>query len=128
MYERIKLLRTEELHLTQTEFGEHLGVKRDVINNIENNRLKNPSKQEPLYRLICQKFDVNEEWLRTGNGEMFIEVDKENLLMMWAADVLKDESDSFKRRFVKMLSQLEESDWKVLERMAIMLHSENEEN
>ena len=66
MYERIKLLRTEQLHMTQTEFGEALGVKRDVINNIENNRLKNPEKQEPIYRLMCEKFNVSEEWLRTG--------------------------------------------------------------
>ena len=78
MYDRIKLLRTEELHMTQTEFGEALGVKRDVINNIENNRLKNPEKQEPIYRLMCEKFNVSEEWLRTGEGEMFAEVPAED--------------------------------------------------
>lgn len=78
MYERIKLLRTEQLHMTQTEFGEALGVKRDVINNIENNRLKNPEKQEPIYRLMCEKFNVSEEWLRTGEGEMFAEVPVED--------------------------------------------------
>ena len=50
MFERIKLLRTEQLHMTQTEFGEALGVKRDVINNIENNRLKNPEKLVPCQR------------------------------------------------------------------------------
>jgi transcriptional regulator with XRE-family HTH domain len=64
--------------MTQTEFGEALGVKRDVINNIENNRLKNPEKQEPIYRLMCEKFNVSEEWLRTGEGEMFAEVPVED--------------------------------------------------
>ena len=54
--------------MTQSEFGEKLGVKRDVINNIENNRLKKPENQEPIYRLICEKFNVNEDWLRTGAG------------------------------------------------------------
>lgn len=126
MYDRIRFFRTEKLHMTQSEFGEVLGVKRDVINNIENNRLKNPEKQEPLYRLICQKFNINEEWLRTGEGEMYIEVDKENQLIIWAASVLKDESDSFRRRFIRMLMELNDDDWKTLEKVAIKLH--NEEN
>lgn len=69
--DRIKYLRKEYLKKSQTDFGEMLGVKRDVINNIENNRLKNPQKQEPLYRLICSKCNLNEEWLRNGTGEMF---------------------------------------------------------
>ena len=123
MYDRIRFLRTEKLHMTQSEFGEVLGVKRDVINNIENNRLKNPEKQEPLYRLICQKFDISEEWLRTGKGEMYIEVDKENQLMIWAASVLKDESDSFRRRFVKALSELGEEEWELIEKFALKLHN-----
>lgn len=124
---RIEILR-KDLELSRRAFGEKLGVSENVIVNIEYDRLKRPNQKDSLYKLICKEFDVNEKWLRTGEGEMFVELDKENLLMMWAADVLKDESDSFKRRFVKMLSQLEEEDWKVLERMAIMLHNEHEEN
>lgn len=122
--QRIKELR-KKLGLSQDEFGRRLGVTRGAITNIELNKTE---PKDLFLNLICDVFDVNEEWLRTGNGEMFIEIDKENQLMMWAADVLKDESDSFRRRFVKMLSQLGEEDWKTLERMAIMLHSEHEEN
>lgn len=124
MNQRIKELR-KKLGLSQDEFGRRLGVTRGAITNIELNKTE---PKDLFLNLICDVFDVNEEWLRTGNGEMFIEIDKENQLMMWAADVLKDESDSFRRRFVKMLSQLGEEDWKTLERMAIMLHSEHEEN
>lgn len=54
--------------MTQSEFAEKLGIKRDVINNIENNRLKKPELQEPIYRLICKEFGINEDWLRTGAG------------------------------------------------------------
>ena len=92
MYERIKLLRTEQLHMTQTEFGEALGVKRDVINNIENNRLKNPEKQEPIYRLMCEKFNVSEEWLRTGEGEMFLPLTKNQLITEFAADLVMEDN------------------------------------
>lgn len=68
LFERVRYLRKEKLQLTQSEFAEKLGVKRDVINNIENNRLKRPELQEPVYRLICKEFGVNEDWLRTGTG------------------------------------------------------------
>ncbi len=56
---------------------------------------------------------------------MFIKLDKENQLMIWAANILKDESDSFKRRFVKMLMELDESDWETLEKICVKLHKES---
>jgi len=117
MYERIKLLRTEQLHMTQTEFGEALGVKRDVINNIENNRLKNPEKQEPIYRLMCEKFNVSEEWLRTGKGEMFVPLTKNQLITEFAADLVM-EDNTFKKRLFEALAKLNESEWEVLEKLA----------
>lgn len=126
MYERIKLLRTEQLHMTQTEFGEALGVKRDVINNIENNRLKNPEKQEPIYRLMCEKFNVNEEWLRTGEGEMFITLNRSQQIAQLTADLFKGEKDSFKERLLLALSKLDENDWKVLEKIADDLTKEKD--
>lgn len=117
MFERIKLLRTEQLHMTQTEFGEALGVKRDVINNIENNRLKNPEKQEPIYRLMCEKFNVSEEWLRTGKGEMFIPLTRDQLITDFAADLIM-EDNTFKKRLVEALAKLDENEWDVLEKLA----------
>lgn len=117
MFERIKLLRTEQLHMTQTEFGEALGVKRDVINNIENNRLKNPEKQEPIYRLMCEKFNVSEEWLRTGKGEMFIPLTRDRLITDFAANLIM-ENDTFKKRLVEALAKLDENEWEVLEKLA----------
>lgn len=71
--ERIKFLRKEKLKLSQEKFGEKLGVKRDVINNIENDRLKRPDQKEPLYMLICEKFNVSSEWLKDGKGDIFVE-------------------------------------------------------
>ena len=117
MYERIKLLRTEQLHMTQTEFGEALGVKRDVINNIENNRLKNPEKQEPIYRLMCEKFNVSEEWLRTGEGEMFVPLTKNQVITEFAADLVMEDY-TFKKRLFVALAKLNESEWEVLEKLA----------
>ena len=72
MNTRIKEVRNA-LKLSRDEFGEKLGVSRDVIANIELDRLANPKQKEPLIRLICEKFNINYEWLTTGQGEMYIE-------------------------------------------------------
>ena len=67
MSARIKAVR-ETLHLSQREFGEKLGVSRDVISNIEYGRVR-PKKL--LLHHMCQLYKINEHWLQTGEGEMF---------------------------------------------------------
>ncbi len=69
--DRIKMVRMKS-GLSQAAFGERLGVSRDVVNNVENDRLKKPEQKESLYRLICREFSVKETWLRTGEGEMLL--------------------------------------------------------
>lgn len=64
---RIKKIR-KELDLTQTEFAARIGSVQNTVTGYENGR-RNPSA--PVIALICEKFDVREEWLRTGEGEMF---------------------------------------------------------
>ncbi len=118
MNDRIKKIR-KELDLTQQKMADTLGVKRNTVAQWE---LGINSLTDQVIMAICREFNVNEEWLRTGNGEMFNEIDRENRLMIWTAKVLKDESKSFKKRFVDMLSELTESDWETLEKMTILLH------
>lgn len=77
--ERIRELRKNHLHLSQTEFGKRLGVNRDVIGNIELNRLVRPEQKLSLLKLICKEFSVNEDWLLNGMGPMFSEPDTFNL-------------------------------------------------
>lgn len=71
MHERIKILRKNHLNLSQEAFGARLGVSRSVINNIERNCLARPEQKLSLIKLMCKEFGVNEEWLHTGEGEMF---------------------------------------------------------
>jgi transcriptional regulator with XRE-family HTH domain len=65
--DRIKAIRTA-LKLSQREFGERLGVSRDVISNLEYGRVQ---PKELLLKHICKLYGVNEEWLLRGEGEMF---------------------------------------------------------
>lgn len=118
---RIKKIRTDS-GLTQQQFADVLGIKRGAIANYEIGR---NTPIDAVISLICDKFNVNKEWLLTGSGEPYVKIDKENQLMMWAGYVLKDESDSFKRRFVNMLMDLDESDWESLEKMCLLLNKKD---
>lgn len=68
MNDRIKKLR-RTLDLTQQEFASKIGSVQNTITGYETGR-RVPSSQ--VITLICKTFNVNEEWLRTGKGEMFI--------------------------------------------------------
>ena len=72
MNTRIKELRTY-LHLTQKEFGDKIGFKPSSINDIEHARC---NVSDRIIIAICAKYNVNEEWLRYGHGEMFIKYDE----------------------------------------------------
>lgn len=69
MNERIKQLR-KVLGLTQQEFADRIGVKRNTVATYEGGR---NAPVDSVSSLICKEFNVNEEWLRNGVGEMFID-------------------------------------------------------
>jgi len=71
MGERIKMLRKNYLNLTQTSFGNHLGVSRSVINNIERDCLARPEQKLSLIKLMCKEFNVNENWVLNGVTPIF---------------------------------------------------------
>lgn len=68
MHERLKTIR-QVLGLTQTEFGAQIGSTQNAITGYETGR-RAPSKA--AINNICKTFRVNETWLRTGEGEMFL--------------------------------------------------------
>ena len=115
MNERIKKLR-KSLDLTQAKFGEKIGSTQNNIANYETGR-RIPSAA--AINNICKTFNVNDDWLRTGNGEMFIEMSRDEEIAAFVGKTLSTESDTFKKRFISMLSRLSESDWEVLERMVM---------
>ena len=68
--DNVKHLRKNVLGLTREKFGERLGVSAGEINNIERGVLARPELKEPLFRLMCSEFNINYEWLMTGEGAM----------------------------------------------------------
>ncbi|MCI9072812.1 MAG: helix-turn-helix transcriptional regulator [Lachnospiraceae bacterium] len=113
MKDRIKRIR-KELDLTQQEFADRLGIKRGGIANYEVGR-NEPA--DSVISLICREFDVNENWLRQGTGTIFLEKTGDERVASFIGSVLACEEDSFKKRFISLLSTLSESQWEALEKM-----------
>ncbi|RGC26105.1 helix-turn-helix domain-containing protein [Hungatella hathewayi] len=87
MNERIKQLR-KALNLTQQEFADKIMVKRNTVATYEMGRSE-PS--DSAFSLICREFNVNPDWLRTGEGEMFVQLTDQQKLMKYTAMILKGE-------------------------------------
>lgn len=119
MNKRIKLLRNT-LGLSRNDFGAAIGVSGDVINNLERGRNKTPMSPI-LIKHLCDIYNVNEQWLRTGIGEMFIDTvsntDEETnfqSLSRAALQIIKDfhslspeDQTDFIQQAEKLLSNLE---------------------
>lgn len=99
MNERIKELR-KSLGLTQEKFANRIGIKRNTLANYEIGR------NEPIDGIvfsICREFNVNEEWLRTGEGEMFIQRAEEEEIADLVYDLLDPKDDSFYIAVIELL-------------------------
>jgi len=113
MKDRIKTLRSRE-GLTQQQFADSLGISRGNIAAYEVG--KNPPS-DAVISLICKEYNVNETWLRTGEGEMFIPLSRKDSIMQLAESMMQTETASFKERFFLALSKLDEDEWEILEKI-----------
>ena len=115
MHERIKELRIA-LNLTQEAFAKRLGVKRNTIGNYETgNRV--PSEQSIFS--ICREFNVREEWLRSGTGEMFNELSQEEEVADIVGQTLPQAPDFIKDTFIalgKLSQDFTPDDWKAVKK------------
>lgn len=107
MSNRIKAVR-EALKLSQREFGEKLGVSRDVISNLEYDRVQ---PKELLLRHICQLYSVNPRWLESGEGEMFDSDSADTAKLDEALSIfkaLRPEFQDYALEQIKKLAELQE--------------------
>ncbi len=112
MKNRIKKIRKDS-KLTMEQFGSKIGITKSSVSLLESGK-NSPSAQ--TIRLICQEFDINEEWLRTGQGEMTYPKGRNQIVSEFAADLIK-EPESFKTRLIESLAKLDEKDWIELEKI-----------
>lgn len=122
MNTRIEQIRKTE-SLSRAAFGSRIGVSGDVINNLERGRVE---IKDHIIKLICSEFNVSEEWLRYGTGDMYVEMTRDEQIATFIGRMQANEGDSFKKRFISMLAALDENEWEVLEKMVLMLRDGNE--
>lgn len=117
MNERIKQLR-KKLGMSQDEFGRILGVTRGVIANIELNR----AAIKPLFiDLLCTTYNVNEDWLRSGAGDMFAPVSKEQEFHQLLTDI-EYSNDDFIKNLLRAYWKLSENERAVIRKLIAELH------
>lgn len=116
MNERFKELR-KTLGLTQSKFGEILGITTSGVSDIEAGR-RNVTEQHLIMLSNYKDRPINIEWLRTGKGEMFKKLNRQQELAQLTATLFKEEEDSFKSRLIIALAQLNEEEWELLEKIS----------
>lgn len=117
MEERLKELR-KTLNLTQQEFADKIGVKRNTIAQYESGR---NAPIDAVITLICRTYGVDETWLRTGEGKMFISRGRSEAIAQEVNRFMADHPDSFRERLISLLIRLDEKQWEVLEQYARQL-------
>ncbi len=113
MNERIQKL-IDSLNIKKAEFAKRLNLSQPFVSELCSG-IKSPSDR--TIADICREFNVSERWLRTGEGDMFVQLSRDEEIAAFMGDILKGEDDNFKRRFIAMLSKLDENDWELLEKM-----------
>lgn len=121
MGDRLKVLR-KKLGLTQQEFADRLGIKRNAVTNYEVGR-NDPA--DMVVSLICREFSVSEKWLRTGEGDMFIQKRREDQIAEYFHD-LQGLNDELKKRLVAALAAIQTKDWEIIRQIVEKIVRDNE--
>lgn len=109
--QRFKELR-KALNIKQGDFAKELAISQGHASDIENGR---KAVSNRIIEILSLKYSVNEGWLRTGNGDMFVPMTRSETIAKFAGELLKEEEESFKRRLLSALAKLDERQWEVLE-------------
>lgn len=109
--------------LTKTAFAERLNVSQSFISRLAIGASV-PSDRTIVD--ICREFGVSEQWLRTGEGEMFVRLSREEEITKFLMTVIRDPDSEFQRQLLATMAKLEPAQWKLMEQMLDNLISQRE--
>lgn len=117
---RVRKIRLQK-GISQEQFGELIGIKKAAVSKIENG--DNSLSRSNLIS-IYKQFNINEEWLLYGKGEMFIPESRENEIRAFFENALSSDTDLAKiqRKFINTLISLDKEEWIVLDRFMKKYH------
>ena len=108
--------------LTKTAFAERLKVSQQHISRLA----KDGTPSDRTIVDICREFGVSEHWLRTGEGEMFVRLSREEEITKFLMTVIRDPDSEFQRQLLATMAKLEPAQWKLMEQMLDNLISQRE--
>lgn len=117
---RVRKIRLQK-GISQEQFGELIGIKKAAVSKIENG--DNSLSRNNLIS-IYKQFNINEEWLLYGKGEMFIPTSRENEIRAFFENAMSSDTDLAKiqRKFINTLISLDKEEWIVLDRFMKKYH------
>lgn len=124
MNERIKTLRAA-LGISQDAFAEKLNLSRNYVWMLERGD-RNLSERSVLD--ICRIFNVSEEWLRNGTGEMFQPRDRNSEIADIVAEMYKNDESDFRFQLTKLLYELSADEIALLKNIALKLVADTKED
>lgn len=113
---RFKSLR-KACNKNQVAFGKVLGISSSGVADIESGR-RNVTEKHLIMLSNWTEYNVNINWLRTGEGDMFIARSRNQIITDFLGDLIKEEDESFKKRLIEALALMDIEDWKALEKIA----------
>lgn len=100
-----------EIGSTKTAFAESLGISQAFVSQICSGS-RAPSERTILD--ICKKYHVNEQWLRTGDGDMFPPMTRAQEIASYADTLLSDSPDSLRSIVISYLMKWDVEDWEAV--------------
>lgn len=110
---RIREIRKDN-NLTQTEFGERIGVKGNTITGYENG-IRIPS--DAIILSICREFNVNEDWLRTGHGEKYLRLSRKEAVAAYVGKILGGKVTPLEETLIEFMAETSPQEWEELARI-----------
>lgn len=99
---RVKQVR-QELKISQAKFADTISISNGFIAGIE---LGNRKVNDRIVKLIASEFNVNEDWLKTGDGEMFKEAQDQSYNK--ALDIFKNLNPTYQKYVLQQMENLVE--------------------
>lgn len=112
--ERIVMIRKNSDEKTLAKFGAKLGVSATGISKIEKGQR---GLTDQMCKAICRTYNVSEQWLLTGEGEMYETMTVDKNLLRLANDIANAPDSDATKQFISRLARLSEPEWNALERL-----------
>ena len=100
--------------LTKTAFSKKIGLSQPFVSQLASG---DASPSDRTIVDICREFGVSEHWLRTGEGEMFVRLSREEEITKFLMTVIRDPDSEFQRQLLATMAKLEPAQWKLMEQM-----------